>query len=65
MEVRHCDKDCGILPFVPEGDDCAILDLKQKRKEGHWLIEKDGVEIMPECEDKVVRVTKKKRRMLS
>jgi len=38
--------------------------MKQKRKDGDWWIEKDGNRIEPLCEDKVVRVTKKKLKML-
>jgi uncharacterized Zn finger protein (UPF0148 family) len=64
MVMRHCDSDCGILNYVKDGDECPILEHKQKRKEGDWWIEKDGEKIFPLCEDKVVRVAKKKRKLL-
>lgn len=64
--ARHCDDSCKLLKFVPEGEVCPIEQLKQKRKQGEWYVEvgeKDD-RLYPECEDKVVRVTKKKRRLL-
>ena len=63
--MRHCDKNCGLFKYVPYKDECPILDLKQKRKDSEWWIEVDGKEIYPLCEDKIVRVAKKKRRMLT
>ncbi len=62
--ARHCDGECKILKFIPENQDCPILDMKQKRKDGDWWIEDDENRLKPLCEDKVVRVTKKKRKML-
>lgn len=63
--MRRCDDECGILAFIPDGEDCPIVEMKQKRKDGAWWIKPDGKEIYPLCEDKIVRVAKKKRRMLT
>ncbi len=62
--ARHCDDECGVLEFIPDNQECPILEMKQKRKEGEWWIEKDGKKIKSLCEDKVVRITKNKRKRL-
>jgi hypothetical protein len=63
--MRHCDDQCPFLEFAEEGEDCQILQLKQKRKSGEWYVEtEDGDRLYPLCEDKVVRVSKKVRKML-
>lgn len=64
--ARHCDEECEILKFIPENQECPILSMKQKRKDGEWWIQdpNTGKRYEPLCEDKVVRVAKKKIKML-
>ena len=57
--MRHCNKNCTILPYVMENQTCPILGLKKTRKQSEWHFVKDGEKLVPLCEEKHSRTGKK------
>ncbi len=61
--MRYCNDKCSILPLVTKGDDCPIIHFTKTRKRSDWYFVKDGVNLIPLCEEKHSKMTKKRGRM--
>ncbi len=58
--MRHCRDDCKILAYIPDGETCPILEFKKTRKESEWYFVKDGEKLIPMCEEKHSKTSRRK-----
>lgn len=61
--MRHCRKNCDILPYVGNKV-CPILQFSKTRKESEWYFVKDGKKLIPLCEENYSKVSEKKGLMV-